>query len=391
MKKLLFIAALLGVLAFIGFLPGRSFERMGERRFEALGHPSQEVLVGVCWPFSVNRDGMADGLQLALEEITAQHLAGSHTIRLVLRDDEYDERQNKRIAVEFADTPEMSAVIGYYYSPFAVKASTLLESSRLLHIITGANNTGLTSHGFKYIVRTTLSSDKIAKDLARLTTDYGYKKIALLWEEDAFGEDLAYQYRANLDSSDCKFVYLWSYSRERADFRLPVNEIKGIDADVIFFSGLEPWAGDFLREAHQVSLKTPVIGAFIDTPEMRERAGKGLEGSMFFDIYNVESSSPENQAFVRAFRARFGRNPDAGAAQGYDALHLLAKAIKITGSRNPLDLSYAIRYMDPWEGANGLYKFSDTGDLEDKPIFLKKYLDGEPVLVEKDPLSNLGK
>jgi branched-chain amino acid transport system substrate-binding protein len=388
MKKLLISAALLGLVAFCVLLSGRSFERMGELRFETLEHPGQEILVGVCWPFSVNKDGMADGLQLALEEITAQNLAGGHTIRLVFRDDEYDEKKAKRIAVEFASTPEMSAVIGYYYSAFAVKASAVFEASKLLHIITGANNTALTSHGFQYIVRTTLSSDKIAKDLARLSKESGYRKIALLWEEDAFGEDLAYQYRANLDATDCKLAYLWSYSRERADFRLPVNELKGIDADVIFFSGLEPWAGDFLRQAHQVGLTTPIVGAFIDTPEMRERAGQGLEGSMFFDIYNVDSSSPESQAFVRAFRARFGRNPDAGAAQGYDALHLLAKAIKATGSRNPLDLSYAIRYMDPWEGANGQYKFSAEGNIEEKPIYLKQYRDGEPVLVENNSLAN---
>ncbi len=388
MKKLLFSMAVIGVLVFSGLLLTKSFDRMGELRFEALGQPAKEILVGVCWPFSVHHDGMADGLQLAMEEISAQHLAGSHTIRLVLRDDEYDEQKAKRIAVEFADTPEMSAVIGYYYSTFAVKASAIFESSRLLHIITGANNTAMTSHGFQYIVRTTLSSDNIAKSLARMSTERGYKKIALIWEEDAYGEDLAYQYRANLDSSESKLVYLWSYSPERADFRLPANELKGIDADVIFFSGLEPWAGDFLREAHQVGLTTPVVGAFIDTPEMRERAGQGLEGSMFFDIYNMDSSSPENQAFVHAFRTRFGRNPDTGAAQGYDALHLLAKAIKITGSRNPLDLSYAIRYMDPWKGANGRYKFTGSGNLENKPIFLKQYQDGEPVLVKKDPLLN---
>ena len=142
---------------------------MGERRFDALSRPAKEVVVGVCWPFSVNQDGMADGLQLALDEINTGNLAGGYTIRLVMRDDAFDWQKAKRIAVEFANTPDMSAVIGYYDDAPAVKASTIFESSRLLHLIVGANNTAMTSHGFQYIVRTILSSDKIAQSLARMT------------------------------------------------------------------------------------------------------------------------------------------------------------------------------------------------------------------------------
>ena len=116
---------------------------------------------------------------------------------------------------------------------------------------------------------------------------------------------------------------------------------------------------------------------------MRKRAGQALEGAMYFDIYDMRSPSPENQAFVRAFRTRYGTNPDAWAAQGYDALHILAKAVKFTKSRNPLDLSYAIRYMDAWEGANGRYKFDNTGELADKPIFLEIFKSGKPVLIRE--------
>lgn len=383
MKKLFFFVIIIGLL-FLGISHQRwSFESLGQQRFDELKKPAKEVVVGVCWPFAANKDGMANGLQLALEEINSGNLAGDYRINLVMRDDNFNEQKARDIALEFARTPEMSAVIGYYDDTPAVKASAIFESSRLLHLISGANNTAMTSHGFQYIVRTILSSDKIAKSLAKMTMNRGYKKIALIWEEDAYGEDLAYQYRVNLDESNSKVVYTWSYSRERADFRQPINDLKAIDADVIFFSGIEPWAGDFLRIARRVGLKTPIIGAFSDTPLMRERAGQGLNGAMSFDFYDINNPSPENQAFVRNFRIRFDKDPDTWAAQGYDSLHILAKAIKFTGSRNPLDLSYAIRYMDPWEGANGQYKFNSAGNLQDKPIFLNIFKDGNTFLIQK--------
>lgn len=343
--------------------------------------------MGVCWPFSVNQDGMADGLRLAQEEINAGGPAGIPPIRLVLRDPGFDWQKGKRIAIEFSDTPEMSAVLGYYDDSQAIKASMMYESSRLLHIIVGANNTAMTTFGFNYIVRTIISSDKIARALARLSYDRGRRRFALIWEEDAYGEDLAYQYRVAVDALDAQLVYQWSYPLERADFRMPVNELRAIDADIIFFAGLEPWAGDFLRVARGVGLKTPILGAFSDTPGMRESAGAALEGAFNYVEYNMDSPSPENQAFVRKFRTRFGKDPDTWAAQGYDALRILANAIRSTGSRNSLDLAYAIRFMDPWEGANGRYKFDSRGEMEEKPIFVNVFKNGKPeVILESRPV-----
>jgi branched-chain amino acid transport system substrate-binding protein len=381
MKWLLFLAFAAGLVAYASSDQWRSFDRMGERRFRALSHPRKEIVVGVCWPFLANQDGMADGLQLALEEINGGGLAG-RPVRLVLRDDAYDWEKGKRIAIEFSDTPEMSAVLGYYDDSFAVKASPMYESSQLLHLAVGANTTALTAHGFSYIIRTTLSSDKIARSLARMSYDRGARKFALLWERNAYGEDLAYQYRVSLDALGAQLVYQWSYSRERADFRLPVNQLKGVDADVIFFAGLEPVAGDFLRAARAVGLKPEIIGAFSDTPEMRRAAGPALEGARYFEMYSAAAASPENQAFVGKFRAHFGRDPDTWAAQGYDALHLLARAARATGSVNPLDLAYSIRFMDAWEGANGRYKFDARGELEDKPIYLNAIRNGLPVTIQ---------
>ena len=383
MRTALLVALSAGLLAYALAPQWRSYERMGERRFRALKLRPKEILVGVCWPFAANQDGMADGLQLAKEEINSGGLADGIPLRLILRDDDFDRDKIRKIAIEFSENPAMSAVVGYYDDSAAIQASMIYEPSRMLHLIVGANNTAMTTRGFDYLVRTTVSSDKIARSLAKMLVDRGYRKFAVIWEEDAYGEDLAYQFNVSLNSRNINLVYQWSYSRDRADFRLPVNELKGVDADVIFFAGLEPWAGDFIREARKVSVKTDIVGAFSNTPEMRQRAGPGLEGAMYFEMYNPASATPENQAFVHKFQARFGKNPDTWAAQGYDALRILANAVRTTGSGNPLDLSYAIRFMAPWEGANGHYGFDSRGELDDKPIYLDVFRNGAPVIVQE--------
>lgn len=391
MKRVIFFSVLAGLIAYAWYVQWQSLDWMGEERFRLLSQPREEILAGVCWPFAVNQDGMADGLQLALSEINAGRLTGGPPIRLLIRDDEFDSEKSKRIAMEFANTPEMSAVLGYYDDSIAIRASTIYETSRLLHLIVGANNSAMTARGFDYIVRTTLSSASIADSLARMSVESGYRKYALLWEEDAYGEDLAYQYHIGMDGLDAELLFQHSYSRELADFRLPVNQLKGVNADVIFFAGLEPRAGDFLRASQAAGIKAPIIGAFSDTPEMRRRAGAGMEGSMYFEMYDAKSTTPENQLFVRNFRARFGHDPDTWAAQGYDALYLLAKAVRSTSSANPLDLSYAIRFMARWEGANGSYKFDGHGELEDKAIYLNRIENGKAVTIQSSHPVRLGR
>ena len=383
MRKLLFLAALAALLYHLLAPQWRSFDRMGEQRFRALSCPGKEILVGISWPNSMNQDGMYDGLELAKEEINAGGLAGGLPVRLVYRDCGFDWEANKQAAIAFADTPEMSAVIGYYQDSAAIKAEAIYEPARLLCLLTGANSTAMTQRGAQYLVRTVVANDKIARSLAQMTVARGYRKFALVTEQEAFGEDLAYHYRVAMDNLDTDLAYQTSYPVDRADFHMAVNALKEVDADVILFAGIEPQAGDFLRMARAVGLKTPIIGAYSDTPEMRERSGPALEGAMFFDYYDVADPAPENQTFVRKFRTRFGKDPDAEAAQGYDALFILANAARFTGSRNPLDLSYAIRFMDPWEGANGRYKFDSRGELEDKPIFLNVYRNGAPVTIEE--------
>lgn len=380
MKKVLAAVGLL-LLAFVVFecLSLRQFGLI--REWLARGK-SQEILVGVSWPFATNQDGMDRGLLLAQEEINAAGGVRGRRIRLLLRDDHMDREESRSIAVDFAHNPRMTAVIGYYDDKFAVRASAIFEESHLLHIVTGANNTYMTSHHFRYLVRSVLANDRIGRTVAGLCIKRGYRKVAMVVEEGAFGEDLAYQVGTALDAADALVTYQSSYVAGPVDFRDTVNELKAVGADVIFFAGFEFEAATFIKAARNMGLKTPILGSFSDTPEVRAIAGPALEGAMFYEIYDVNSPTPENQSFVAKYRQRFGKDPEAYAAQGYDALRILAKAVETTDSTNSLDLSYAIRGMDRWEGANGPYKFDFTGELQDKDIVLKAYRGGTPVVIE---------
>lgn len=379
MKKTLAILAVLLLPVFLA--QHLSLYQFGRMRAWLTSRMSHEILVGVEWPFEANQDGMDNGLQLAQDEINSQGGVQGKKIRLVMRDDHLDHDLSRSIAVDFAHDPRMMATIGFYDSRFGVRASAIFEESELLHIIAGAKNTYMTSHGFRYLIRSILPSNKIAHDLARMCVERGYKNYALIAEQGAFGEDLLYQFGTELDSLDAHVVYRNTYVSGTEDFHETVDDLKAANPDAIFIVGLENETANFIRTARQLGLSTPIVGSLNDTPKMHAIAGKALEGVMFYDLYDVNSPSPENRAFVAKYRRRFGKDPGTYAAQGYDALWILARAIQTTGSTNSLDVAYAIRYMNRWQGANGSYKFDSTGELDNKSIYLKVYRGGKPVVL----------
>lgn len=379
MRKTLAVVAFL--IAAFGVTHWISLRQFSAIRGRMADSAQDEILVGVAWPFEANQDGLDDGVILAQEEINAHGVRGKR-IRLLMRDDHMNREESRKIAIEFASNPKMMATIGYYDDKFAVRASAIFEESHLLHIVAGSNNTYMTTRGFRYLIRSVLSSDRIGRQLARICTELGYRNFAMIAEQGAYGEDLAFQTGTELDALNGRVVYQSTYVPGTVDFRDTVDELKAAGADVILFLGFETESATFIKTARTMRLQTPIVGAFSDTPEMHQVAGNALEGVMFYDIYDVSLETPQNLSFVAKYRHRFGKSPQAYAAQGYDALRLLSKAIESTGSSNPLDLAYAIRYMERWEGANGSYKFDATGELEEKDIFMKVYRGGKPVLLK---------
>jgi branched-chain amino acid transport system substrate-binding protein len=375
MKRLLLWAVVLLALALLLVPQWQSPTKMGVHRFAYLEKHHDELVVGVSWPIAAEQDGMVDGLTLARDELNARKLPGLPPIRLVIRDDNNDWKTARAIALEFANMPEMSAVIGYYEDGIAIRASQIFETSRLLHFVVNANNRAMTSHGYKYIVRTVQATDQIARFLA-VSSPLGRKaqKYAMVWEGDAYGQDVAYQYRIAQETLGSELVYQAPYPAGRPDFRMAVNQLKGIKADVIMFSsGNDTNTAAFLRQARRVGITMPILVACDRSPDFADISEKALRSTTFIRLYNVAAATSQNQKFVAAFRARYGRLPDTSAAQGYDALHILAEAARVSGTLNPLDLAFTVRYRPVWVGANGEYRFDGNGELKEKALFTERH------------------
>lgn len=88
--------------------------------------------------------------------------------------------------------------------------------------------------------------------------------------------------------------------------------------------------------------------------------------------------------FVKRFQTEYGAMPDMWAAQGYDAVRVLAYAMRETNSPVPIIVASAIRILQDWQGVTGSYVFTFDGDISGKKIFFKEFRRGKFEFMERD-------
>jgi branched-chain amino acid transport system substrate-binding protein len=89
-----------------------------------------------------------------------------------------------------------------------------------------------------------------------------------------------------------------------------------------------------------------------------DEAGVAAEGVVFPLLFDREA--PESVGFSRAYSQRWGRAPDYLAAHAYDAVRIVADAVRRAGPNRAL-IRDALVSLSPWQGATGVVSWDPTG------------------------------
>lgn len=88
----------------------------------------------------------------------------------------------------------------------------------------------------------------------------------------------------------------------------------------------------------------------------------------------------EVEEFVKEYTDKFGEQPDRNAAQGYDALMLIAHAIDFANSSVPERIADSLRNVKNWQGVTGSHTFNDMGDVTGKKLVVKMVSNGQIII-----------
>lgn len=342
------------------------------------GGSSGEVRFGMAGPFHEGF-GLANqnGARLAMDEINAAGGIGGDSLVIEFRNDSADGARAARIAQEFVDDLRVAAVVGHVTSG-AMLAAAKVYDGQLAAVATTASSaalTGISPWAFRVI-----SSDSAnGVDLARFAQRLGKRRVAVLYENDAYGRGLADNFRRNFDG---EVVALDPLDADATRADLYVAWLVQRRPDLVFVAGTERSGIALMREARRQQLSVDFLGGDGWTGVVADPTA--AEGAYVGAPFTPLDPRPEAQRFVDAFRTRFGAEPDGNAALAYDAVQLLAAGVRAVGTdrRALRDWLAARTPTQPFAGVTGAIAFQADGDPVGKSFTMTRIAAGRLTIPE---------
>jgi len=286
-------------------------------------------------------------------------------ISLVYEDDQFEPIKTVAAYRKLAATGGTDAVF-VVGSPPANALGPILEKEGKILIAIGASDPSIAvgkQYSFIHWVIPSVLGDALAAELS----NRNMQKIGFVSAE-ASGTiadmNAAISSLKERDLSD-RIVYTQTFSKDETDYRTAIQKLrqKRVDAIVaILFPGA---LSSFAKQLRSANMRAELVGmeTFEDEDEVKAADG-ALDGAWYV------TAADSSERFVNEYISRYGSHPGWGAANGYDALQLVAEAVA-QGKRTSDEVKESLRSVKNHSGAAGQY--SSSGDNRfTLPAALKK-------------------
>jgi len=268
------------------------------------------------------------------------------------------------------------AVIGENSSNQSLAAAPICQAAKVPMISPSSTNPNVTKKG-EYIFRVCFTDPYQGKALATFVRNNLKATTAAVLKDNKndYSVGLAQFFEETFKSLGGRIVAEQSYSGGDNDFRPQLTSIKPTKPDVLFIPGFYTDVGQIAIQARDLGITVPMVGGDgWDSPTVIQIGGKSVDNSYFSEHYFVGEPRPAVQKFVADIRKRTGHDPEANAALGYDALHILADAIKRAGSLDRAKIRDQIASTKNYAGVSGTITMGPDRDPI-KPVAMIK-IDG---------------
>ena len=275
-----------------------------------------------------------------------------------------DPMESVRIAKSLIQEEGVVAILGPLLSTNSMQVGPVVSELRR-PIITGSSGERVTSTGeFVFITVAPSSvqgatSAQFALDPAELNA----KTAATIRQTgDVYSGAVADAFEANFQKLGGELVASEVYQHGSTDFDAQLTKIKATDPDVLLIAGFSPEIPLIALQARNIGIDATFIGTNgWDEPDkllgtLDDNAP--LEGSYFTRDFSIDA--PSAAPFVEAYAAMYMEPPDGPSAWGYDAMSLLARAIKNAGTLEPDAVRDAIANTTDYQGASTISRYDEN-------------------------------
>jgi branched-chain amino acid transport system substrate-binding protein len=270
------------------------------------------------------------GLNQYFEQIGWQ--SAGRKIEIIKEDDEMTPQTGLQKVRKLVESDRVDVICGPLASNVATAMLDYMKSAKVLWIITGAGADELTWAGLPNMYRNTLSFYQVAHALGAWTYDNVANSGAVSASDYVGGHDAVDDFKSGFVAKGGKVVKEFYPPFGTTDFSPYLTALRALKPafSFNFYGGTD--AVRFFKQYEQYGLKkTSQFVGFASTLDNDTFVGLGKTalGGLSAGIYCDTIESPVNEAFVKAFRAKYnGQFPTWNADAGYSTAMILDEALK---------------------------------------------------------------
>ena len=310
------------------------------------------VLVAKSGPAAPYGNEEAAAIEAVAEKTNAAGGIGGKQIELVVEDTKTDPTEAVRLAGKMILDENVIAIIGATTGSetLAFLGTSVREKVPAFPMAGTTSVTDPDEDYFDWVYRMSIPLDEdLPASRERIVAD-GHKRVALFFEEDAYGEEGSKMFEdLSGDKGDLAVVAKVSAPKDATDLSSVATQIASSDADAVYMNTASPnSAAALLRAIRGSGVNVPVYGlAGIVQHATLEAAGPAANGLIAPALVNPDAPGKLTDLFS-LMRGRGGVE-GFGALLGANAMAAVIEAVK-AGATDGESLQKKIKALGPIEG-----------------------------------------
>ncbi len=350
------------------------------------------LLVPLTGPFTPTGKQLVAGAKLYMQQ--NGNTVARKTIELVIKDDTGNPDMTKRLAQELVVNDKVAFLAGFGLTPGALATAPLATEAKIPEIVMMAATSVVTERS-PYIVRTSFSVPQTTVPLADWAAANGIKTVMTVVSDYAPGIDVETAFKQRFEAAGGKVVESLRVPLASPDFAPALQRVADAKPDALLGfvpAGVGPiFIRQFVERGLDKSGIKFIAEGSLTEDDIVNNIGDAAIGLITTHHYSAAHDSPENKAFVAAFKkANNGMRPNLMAVQAYDGMHLIYEALKKTNGATGGDALVAAMKGLSWTSPRGPMTIDpDTREVIQN-IYIRKVerVDGELYNVEFATIPN---
>lgn len=279
------------------------------------------------------------GMQLALDEVNDAGGIAGKKLELVIRDDNANPGEAVRAAEELISRERVDMLTGSFLSHIGLALTDFAKQKKVFFLASEPLTDKIVwQDGNRYTYRLRTSTYMQVAMLVPEALKLKKKRWAIVYPNYEYGQSAVATFKTLMKAGqpDIEFVSEQAAPLGKVDAGSVVQALADSKPDAIFNVLFAADVTKFVREGTTRGLfkDRPVVSVLTGEPEYLDTFRDETPAGWIVTGYPWQFiETPEHQAFLKAYQAKFKDYPRLGSVVGYSAIKSLAEGIKRAGGK----------------------------------------------------------